>query len=103
MDIEIALASTVKQIGIRFRSLHEHFHRFIQKLLAEFQTVMPGFLVEQLNSLIDDRAMNEIFPPPRRGGSGARREAEGVGVDEADAVHDVEGLAELVVRFAGEA
>src|SRR5438876_11178356 len=94
-DVEVALTTTVRELRIA-RSLDHYFNPLAEKLATEFETVLSRALIQDVDSLIHDRAVNEILCPPRRGGAGARGEAERVRVDESNAVEDIERLRELL-------
>ena len=81
----------------------EHFDRFTEKLFSKIKAMLLRSLVQQFDSPVDHRPANEIIRPPRRGGAGPWGEAEGVGVNEAHTIDDVECLRKLGVGFAGEA
>ncbi len=103
MDVEVAVAAAVLCGFVGGAALDQDGGGFVEEGLAEGEGVLVGEVVEEVDAVVDDWAVDEVLGPAGGGGVGARREWEGVDVDEFRVGDDLEGAVEFFVGFAGEA
>jgi hypothetical protein len=103
MDVKVSFASAVVEMSIgRSLSLDQKLNGLTNEGLAELKAEFGGDLVKGFDTLIDDRAADEVVAPACGRGARARGKGESVNVNEAGLPGDVDGLLKIFVGFAGE-
>jgi hypothetical protein len=102
--VPFAAAVTHRIIRTEYRriALDDHLDQLPDESRAKCEAVLVGALSQQVDSVVDHGAADEVARPSCGGSAGARRVGEGVNVYEPGRPHDFQRPLELGVTFAGE-